>query len=149
MTISERLDDDAKTALRAGEKLRLTTLRRARAELKNAQIEARGQALSDDDAIAVIRRMIKRHEDSIEQFTKGGRPELAEKETAEKAILEEYLPPQADDATVEAVVREVIAAEGVTDMKGLGKVMKPVMARLAGQVDGGRVREVVQRVLAG
>lgn len=149
MTISQRLDEDAKAALRAGEKLRLSTLRRARAELKNAQIDARGQELSDEDAIAVIRRMIKRHEDSIEQFTAGGRAELAEKESAEKAILEGYLPPQADDATVEAVVREVIAAEGVTDMKGLGRVMKPVLARLNGQVDGGRVREVVQRVLAG
>lgn len=146
MGIAERLDEDAKTALKAGEKMRLSTIRRARAALKNAEIDARGP-LSDRDAIGVLRGMVKRHQESIDQFTRGGRQDLVDKETAEMAILEEYLPPPLDDAAVEAVVREVIAEQGVTDMKGLGKVMKPVMERLGGQVDGGRVRETVQRVL--
>lgn len=148
MGIAERLDEDAKTALKAGDKVRLSTIRRARAALKNAEIDARGE-LSDRDAIGVLRGMVKRHHESIDQFTRGGRQDLVDKETAEMAILEEYLPAPLDDAAVEAVVREVIAEQGVTDMKGLGRVMKPAMERLGGQVDGGRVREAVQRVLGG
>ncbi len=149
MSITTRLDDDAKAALRAGEKARLTVLRRARAAIKNAEIEARGEALSDEDATRVLQGLVKRHRESIEQFTAGGRNDLVEKEVAEMAVLEEYLPAQLDDAAIEAVVAEVIAAEGVTDVKGLGKIMKPAMARLAGQADGGRVREIAQKLLAG
>ncbi|MFN8111189.1 MAG: GatB/YqeY domain-containing protein [Thermoleophilia bacterium] len=146
MSIAERLDTDAKDALRAGDKPRLAVLRRARAALKNAEIEARGP-IDDAEALKVVQGLVKRHRESIEQFTAGGRQDLVDKETAEMAVLEEYLPAQADDAEVERVVREVIAAEGVTDVKGLGKVMRPAMERLAGQADGGRVREVAQRVL--
>lgn len=148
MDIATRLDEDAKAALRAGDKLRLSTIRRARAALKNAEIEARGE-LSDRDALQVLRGMVKRHQESIEQFGKGNRPDLVDKETAEMAVLQEYLPPPMDAAAVEAVVREVIAEQGVTDVRGLGKVMRPAMERLGGQVDGGTVREVAQRLLAG
>ena len=148
MGIAEQLDTDAKQALRDGAKARLGVLRRARAALKNAEIEARGP-LSEDDAVKVLQGMVKRHKESIEQFTAGGRTDLVEKEVAEMAVLEEYLPAQLDDAAIEAIVAEVIAAEGVTDAKGLGKIMKPAMARLAGQADGGRVREIAQRLLAG
>lgn len=149
MSITTRLDDDAKAALRAGEKARLTVLRRARAAIKNAEIEARGEALSDEDATRVLQGLVKRHRESIEQFTAGGRQDLVDKETAEMAVLEEYLPAQLDDAAIEAVVAEVITAEGVTDMKGLGKIMRPAMARLGGQADGARVRAIAQRILGG
>ena len=148
MSIAEKLDNDAKQALRDGDKARLAVLRRARATLKNAEIDARG-ALSEDEAVKVLQGLVKRHKESIEQFTAGGRTDLVDKEVAEMAVLEEYLPAQLDDAAIEAVVAEVIAAEGVTDMKGLGKVMKPAMARLGGQADGGRVREIAQRLLQG
>jgi uncharacterized protein len=148
MSIATRLDEDAKTALRAGDKLRLSTIRRARAALKNAEIEARGE-LSDRDALQVLRGMVKRHQESIDQFAKGGRQDLVDKETAEMAVLEEYLPPPMDAAQVEAVVAEVIAEQGVTDMTGLGKVMKPAIERLGGQVDGGTVRQTAQRLLGG
>lgn len=148
MGIAERLDDDAKAALRAGEKMRLSTIRRARAALKNAEIDAK-ETLSDRDALGVLRGMVKRHQESIDQFTKGGRQDLVDKEVEEMAVLEEYLPPELDDATIEAGVREVIAQQGVTDVKGLGKVMKPAIDRFDGQVDGGRIREIAQRILAG
>jgi len=148
MSIAEQLDTDAKQALRDGDKSRLAVLRRARATLQNAEIDARG-ALSEDEAVKALQGLVKRHRESIEQFTAGGRNDLVEKETAEMAVLEEYLPAQLDDAAIQAVVADVIAAEGVTDMKGLGKIMKPAMARLGGQADGGRVREIAQKLLAG
>lgn len=148
MSIAEQLDTDAKQALRDGDKPRLAVLRRARATLKNAEIDARGE-LSEDEAIKALQGLVKRHKESIEQFAAGGRDDLVEKETAEMAVLEEYLPAQLNDAAIEAVVAEVIAAEGVTDMKGLGKIMKPAMARLGGQADGGRVREIAQKLLQG
>lgn len=148
MDIAARLDADAKAALRAGDKLRLSTLRRARAALKNAEIEARAP-LDDRAALGVLRAMVKRHQESIEQFGRGGRQDLVDKETAEMAVLEEYLPPPLDDAAVEDAVRQVIAEQGVTDATGLGRVMRPAMERLGGQVEGGRVREVAMRLLGG
>jgi uncharacterized protein len=148
MSLSMQLDDDAKNALRAGDKVRLATIRRARAALKNAEIEARGP-LADDHAVRVLRGLVKRHQESIEQFTAGNRSELVAKEKTEMAILEEYLPSQLDDEAIEAVVREVIAAEGIDDAKSVGKIMKPAMAKLAGQADGGRVRDIALRILGG
>jgi len=146
--IAERLDTDAKQALRDGDKLRLSVLRRARAALKNAEIEARGGGAAVDPT-RVLQGMAKRHRESIEQFTNGGRQDLVDQETAELAILEEYLPAQASDADIEAVVREVIAEQGATDPKQLGKIMRPALDRLGPGADGGRVREIAQRVLAG
>jgi len=148
MDIATRLDEDAKSALRAGDKLRLGVIRRARAALKNAEIEARAP-LDDRAALGVLRGMVKRHQESIDQFAKGGREDLVEKERAEMAVLEEYLPAPLDDAAVEEVVRQVIAEQGVTDAKGLGRVMRPSIERLGGQVEGGRVREVAMRLLGG
>lgn len=148
MGIAERLDDDAKTALKGGDKMRLSTIRRARAAIKNAEIDSKGE-LSDRDAMGVIRGLVKRHQESIDQFTKGDRHDLVEKETAEMAVLQEYLPPELDEATIEAGVREVITQAGVTDMKGLGKVMKPAIDRFDGQVEGGKIREIAQRILEG
>jgi uncharacterized protein YqeY len=146
--IAERLDTDAKQALRDGDKLRLSVLRRARAALKNAEIETRGGGPAVDPT-RVLQGMAKRHRESIEQFTNGGRQDLVDQETAELAILEEYLPAQASDDDIEAVVREVIAEQGVTDPKQLGKIMRPALDRLGPGADGGRVREIAQRVLAG
>lgn len=147
MGISERLDDDAKAALRAGEKMRLSTIRRARAAIKNAEIDAKG-TLSDRDALAVLRGMVKRHQESIEQFARGNRQDLVDKENEEMAVLQAYLPAELDDAAVEAGVRAVIAELGVTDVKGLGKVMKPAIDRFEGQVEGGRIRAIAQRLLS-
>ena len=146
--LAARLDADATQALRDGAKLRLSVLRRARAALKNAEIEARGSG-ADPDTVRVLQGLAKRHRESIEQFAAGGRQDLVDQETAELSILEEYLPAQASDAEIEAVVREVIADAGISDPKQLGRVMRPALERLGAGADGGRVREVAQRVLAG
>jgi len=146
--LAERLDADAKQALRDGDKLRLGVLRRARAALKNAEIEARGSG-REPDPVRVLQGLAKRHRESIEQFEAGGRQDLVDQETAELAVLEEYLPAQASDAEIEAVVRAVIAEAGISDPKQLGKVMRPALERLGPGADGARVREAAQRVLAG
>ena len=145
--IAVRLDGDMKDAMKAGDKLRLGAIRRARSGIKNAEIEARGP-LDEDAAAKVLRGLVKQHRESIEQFTAGGRDELVERETAEMEVLEAYLPAQLDAAAIEAVVAEVIAAEdaGPGDM---GRVMKTVMSRVGGTADGKEVRVTVQRLLGG
>src|SRR6202521_439066 len=127
--LAARLETDATQALRDGDKLRLSVLRRGRAALKNAKIAARATD-APPNAARVLQGLAKRHLESIEQFTAGGRQDLVDRETAELAILKEYLPVQATDAEIELVVREVIADAGISDPKQLGKVMRPALARL-------------------
>ena len=146
--LATRLDADMKDAMRSGDKLRVGTIRRARAALKNAEIEARGP-LSDDAAVKVLRGLVKQHRESIEQFRAGGRADLVESEEQEMAVIEGYLPAQLDAGAIEPVVAEVIAAEGASSPADMGKVMKAAMARLGGQADGKDVRAVAQRLLGG
>ncbi len=146
--LAERLDSDLKDAMRAGEKVRLGTIRRARAALKNAEIENRG-ALGDDAAVKVLRGLVKQHRESIEQFRAGGRDDLVAREQEEMAVLEGYLPAQMDEAAIAGVVSEVIASEGASGPGDLGRVMKAAMARVGGQADGKEVRAIAQRLLEG
>ena len=146
--LAERLDSDLKDAMRAGEKVRLGTIRRARAALKNAEIETRG-ALGDDATVKVLRGLVKQHRESIEQFRAGGRDDLVARESEEMAVLEGYLPAQMDEAAITAVVTEVIASEGASGPGDLGRVMKAAMARMGGQADGKKVRTIAQRLLEG
>lgn len=150
--ITARLDADMKDAMRAKDKLRLGAIRRARAAITDAEkrpdVAAAG-GLDEDGRVAVIKRLAKQHRESIEQFTAAGRDDLVAQETAELAVIEEYLPAELDDAAIDAVVAEVIAEVGATEERDIGKVMKPAMARLKGQADGGRVRAAAQRLLAG
>jgi hypothetical protein len=146
--LAERLDSDLKDAMRAGEKVRLGTIRRARAALKNAEIENRG-ALGDDATVKVLRGLVKQHRESIEQFRAGGRDDLVARESEEMAVLEGYLPAQMDEAAITAVVTEVIASEGASGPGDLGRVMKAAMARTGGQADGKKVRTIAQRLLEG
>ena len=146
--ISPRLEDDLKDAMRAREKLRLGAIRRARAALKNAEIEARGP-LPDEAAAGVLRGLVKQHRESIDQFRAGGRDDLVARETEEMAVLESYLPAGLDEAAVTAIVTEAIAAEGAGGPADLGRVMKAAMARVAGRADGKQVRAIAQRQLEG
>ena len=126
---------------------RLVALRMLKAALMNREVE-RGRALDENEARQVVSALVKQRRDSIEQFTKGGRKDLADKETAEIAILESYLPPAVDAAELEKAVDAAIASTGATSAKGHGKVMKAVMADLAGKtVDGKAVNELVRRKL--
>jgi uncharacterized protein YqeY len=136
-------------AMRKQERVRLSALRMLKAALMNREIERR-HALDDDDSRQVVTSLVKQRRDSIEQFTKGGRQDLADKETAEVAVLEAYLPTAADPAVIERAVSDAIGETGASSAKDMGRVMKAAMARLAGQtVDGKTVNELVRKKLAG
>jgi uncharacterized protein len=149
MAFIDKISQDLTAAMRAKEQLRLDTLRMAKAALMNREVEKK-RALDDAESQQVVSGMIKQRRDSIEQFRAGGRPELADKEQAEIAILEAYLPPPMDAAELEGIVADAIAEAGATSPKDMGRVMKGVMARLAGRaVDGKIVSELVKKKLAG
>ncbi len=135
------------TAMKAKDQARLAPLRMAKAALMNREVE-KGRALEDVEAQQVVASLIKQRRDSIEQFLKGGREELAARETAEIAVLEAYLPPPVDPAELERAIDECIRETGATSAKDLGRVMKAVTSRLAGRgVDGRAVNEIVRRKL--
>ena len=128
---------------------RLSALRMLKAALMNREVE-KSRALDDAESRQVVSSLVKQRRDSIEQFQKAGRQDLVDKETAEIAVLEEYLPPAADPAVVERAVADAIAETGAASSKDMGRVMKAAMARLTGQtVDGRVVNELVRKKLAG
>jgi uncharacterized protein len=147
MTLIEQISQDIAGAMRAKDAVRLTALRMAKAALMNREVE-RGRALDDAESKQVIASLIKQRRDSIEQFKSGGRNDLADKEASEIATLETYLPPALDAGTLETLIGDVITEIGASGAKDLGKVMKAVMPKLAGQaVDGKLVNEIVRRKL--
>lgn len=136
-------------AMRKQAHTRLSALRMLKAALTNREVETR-RPLTEGEALQVVRSLIKQRRDSIEQFAKGGRQDLVDKEAAEIAVLESYLPAPVDPAVVESAVNEVLKETGATSQKDLGRVMKAVMAKLAGQdVDGKSVNELVRKKLSG
>jgi len=147
MALTDEVSAAIADAMRKRDVLRLGALRMLKAAFMNREIE-HGHALDDGEARQVVSSLVKQRKDSIEQFTKGGRDDLAQKEAAEIAVLEAYLPPPADPMLVERMVAEAIAETGATSAKDMGRVMKAVMGRLAGQtVDGKAVNELVRRKL--
>ncbi len=148
--LRDRLNNDLKDAMRAGEKLKISTLRLVNSAIKSADIEARpsGKSPIDDAAIlSVMGKMIKQRRDSAEQFAKGGRPEMAESELGEIAIIESYLPKQMDEAAVKAAVTKAIADTGASTAKDMGKVMAALKSAYAGQMDFGKVGALVKDAL--
>jgi uncharacterized protein len=144
MAIVEQVDKDLTAAMKAREALRLSVLRMMKAALKLKQIEL-GQALDDAQALVVLRTLVKQRQDSVEQFRKGSREDLATKEEQEIKILETYLPAAASDEEIDRAVAEAITESGATSVKEMGKVMKSAMAKLAGKnADGKRVSEKVK-----
>jgi uncharacterized protein YqeY len=136
-------------AMRQQNAARLSALRMLKAALMNREVE-KARALDDAEARQVVSSLVKQRKDSIEQFAKGGRQDLVDKETAEIAVLESYLPPAVDPAVVERAVVEAIGETGATSAKDLGRVMKAALAKLAGQnVDGKTVNELVRKKLGG
>lgn len=135
-------------AMRKHEPVRLGALRMLKAALMNREVE-RGHALDDADTRQVVTSLVKQRRDSIEQFVKGGRQDLADKEAAEIRVLETYLPPAADPAVIDRAVTEAITETGASSAKDMGRVMKAAMAKLAGQtVDGKAVNELVRQKLS-
>ncbi|HXZ27000.1 MAG TPA: GatB/YqeY domain-containing protein [Terriglobales bacterium] len=154
MTLAEQIQSDITAAMKAREELRLSTLRMVKSALENKRVEKMA-ALDDKESQAVLATLIKQRKDSIEQFTKGGRKELADKEAAEIVIIEGYLPQALGEAEIAAAVRaaiaEMAAAGAAPTMKEMGAVMKNVMAKFAAaqqRVEGKLVSDTVKRELA-
>jgi uncharacterized protein YqeY len=147
MAFIEEINRAIAESMKARDQARLVPLRMLKAALMNREVE-RGRALDDNESRQVVSGLVKQRRDSIDQFLKGGRKDLADKETAEIAILEGYLPAAVDSAELERAVDAAIASTGATTQKDLGRVMKAVMAELAGKtVDGKAVNELVRRKL--
>lgn len=144
--LTEQVRADLTESMKARDAEKTSTLRMLQSSFKYAQIES-GQELPDDEALAVIRKAVKQRLDSIEQYTKGNRPELAEKERREMEILKAYMPPELTDEEIEAGVREIIASTGAQSKKDMGKVMKEAAARFKGRVEGRKISEIVGRLL--
>ncbi len=147
MSLLDQLNNDLKIAMKSGDKHRTETLRNLKSAIKYAQIESGGE-MNDQDVQAVIAKQAKQRRDSIDEFKKGGRQDLVEQETAELEILESYLPEQMSEDEIRTRVQATIADLGVTDMKGMGQVMKQVMAGLKGQADGKVVNRIVRESLS-
>ena len=144
--LTEQIRTDLTEAMKAKQVERLSTVRMLQSALKYQQIES-GHELSDEEALAVIRKAVKQRLDSIQQYEKANRPELAAKEQSELEILKAYLPPELSDEELESGLREIVASTGAQSKKDLGKVMKEASARFKGRVDGRKIQEVVARLL--
>jgi uncharacterized protein YqeY len=148
MSLSEQIVSDLTAAMKAQDAQRTSTLRMVKAAMMNRKIE-QGSELSDDDVQKLLRSLVKQRRDSIEQYEKAGRQELVDKEAAEIAVIETYLPQAASTAEIEAAVNAAIAETGGASMKDMGKVMKAAQAALSGKnADGKQVSEIVKAKLS-
>jgi uncharacterized protein len=142
-----RIESDLKGALKAGEKRRVSTLRLLLSALKNERIQVR-RDLTNEEIESAVRRAVKQRREAIEQYEKGGRRDLVEAETEELAILQGYLPQELSEPEVETAVRTVIAEKGLSSVKDVGLLMKELMARYRGRLDGKRAQEIARRLLS-
>lgn len=149
MTIFEQISNDIKEAMKARDKVRLETLR----NIKKVFIEAKtapgsDDTLSDADALKILAKLAKQGKESAATFMQQNRPDLAEDETAQVAVIEAYLPKQMSEQEIELAVSEIIAQTGATSMKDMGKVMGTASKQLAGRADGRIISDIVKRLLA-
>ena len=149
MALKDTISQDLKNAMKSGEKLRLETLRTIRAALMEKEIEKRGSGnpMSPEDELGVLTTAAKKRKESIEQFQNGGRPELAEQERQELAIIQEYLPKQISQEELEKAVRDIVSQAGAAGPGDFGKVMPQVMKQLKGKADGRLIQETVKKLL--
>jgi uncharacterized protein YqeY len=148
MGLNERIRGDMQKAAKEQDSLALSTLRMAVAAIHNKEIEARGK-IDEDAVVRVLATMVKQRREAIELYRRGGRNDLAEKEAAEIAVLEAYLPKAIPEGEVEALARAAIAAVDAKAPSDMGRVMKELMPKVAGRADGRLVNEIVRRLLAG
>lgn len=147
MPLAEQLQQEIKSAMLAKDAGRLNALRMLKSAVGYVQIEKKTDALSDADFLAVVQREVKKRRDSAEQFTKGGRPELAATENAEIVVLESFLPKQLSAEELEVLVRATIQEVGATDKKQMGAVMKAMQIKVAGRADGKTISGLVGKLL--
>ena len=146
--LSTRINDDVKVAMKAKDKPRLGVLRLITAAIKQREVDER-ITLDDDQVLAVLEKMIKQRKDSIAQYEKAGRDELAKQEAFEIGIIQDYLPEQLSDAEIDALIAEAISSSGAASMKDMGKVMGMLKPKLAGRADMGAVSGKIKAKLAG
>jgi uncharacterized protein YqeY len=147
MTLKERITEDMKSAMRAGEKERLGTIRLALAAIKQREVDER-ITLDDGQVLAVLEKMIKQRKEAITQFQSGGRADLVAKESAEVTVLEAYLPARLSDAELDALIASAIASTGASSARDMGKVMALVKSQAQGRADMGAVSARVKEKLA-
>ena len=146
MPLLQKIDDDLKSALKTSDSLKVSVLRMVKAALKNKQIDKRGE-LSEDDIFSVLTSLSKQRKESIDLFSKGGRKDLAEKESHELEILQSYLPEQLPPEEIDSIILDSIKESSAEDVKDMGKVMKLVMSRVKGKADGKIVNRRVKDLL--
>jgi hypothetical protein len=148
MTLKERITEDMKTAMRSGEKDRLAVIRLLQAAIKQREVDER-IVLDDAQVTSVLEKMIKQRKESVVAFEKGGRADLVDKENAEIAVLQPYLPAQLSDAELDALIAEAMSSTGAASIKDMGKVMGVVKAKAAGKADMGAVGARIKQKLGG
>jgi uncharacterized protein len=146
MELRSRIEADTIAALKTGAKDKVSTLRMLSAAMKNKQIDKR-RPLTEEEVVETVRSLIKQRKDSVEQFAKGNRQDLVDKETAEIAVLEVYLPQQLTREELEAMVRDVVAQAGAQGAKDMGKVMKALIPLVGARADGKLLSELVKNAL--
>jgi uncharacterized protein YqeY len=146
--LEDKILNDYKEAMKAKDTLKSSVLSFLRADMMNLAVAKKKAKLDDTEVISVIKKQIKQRQDSIEQFTKGNRLDMADKETKELAILKIYLPPELSADEIKKIIEEVVVSTGSQDMKDMGKVMKEVNAKVAGQADGKLVSDLVKERLS-
>jgi uncharacterized protein YqeY len=150
MTLSERIMGDYKEAMKAKDQNASSVLSFLRAQMSYAALDKKKDTLDDPEVVAVIKKLVKQHQDSIEQFTAGGRKDLAEKEEKELVVLKRYLPEEMDPAALAKLIDDTVKETGAAGIKDMGRVMKEVMARAAGRADSKTVSDKVrERLLKG
>ncbi|MFH1310282.1 MAG: GatB/YqeY domain-containing protein [Candidatus Omnitrophota bacterium] len=145
--LEEKINETLKQALKNGEKVKVSVLRMLISEIKNRKIFDRSKDIDDAGVISIVQKQVKQHKESIEQFKKGNREDLVAQETEELAILEKYLPPAMSESEMNSIVEEIIKEIGADSVKDMGKVMKLVMLRTDGRIDGRLVSDAVRRKL--
>jgi uncharacterized protein YqeY len=148
MALRDRITEDMKSAMRAGEKERLATIRMALAAIKQREVDER-ITLDDTQVLAVLEKMIKQRREAITQFESGGRADLVAKETAEIGVLQHYLPAQLSEAELEALIAKAVVASGAASLKDMGKVMALVKPQAQGRADMGAVSARIKQKLSG
>jgi hypothetical protein len=147
MDINKKLNEEMVSAAKSQDKIRLSAIRMIKATLHNKEINLM-RPLKEDEVLQVISSMIKQRKDSIEQFAKGGRTDLVEKEEAELKVVQEFMPAQISDEEVDAIIKKTIEEAGAVSIKDMGKVMKILMPKLTGVADGKAVGEKVKTFLS-
>ena len=146
MNMLDKLTDEMKSAMKSGDKIKLSTIRQLRAQMKDAQI-AKGDELTEDEMMAVLNNAAKKRREAIKLYEQGGRDELAENEKAELAVIETYLPQQLSEAEISDIIDKAIAETGAAGPSDLGKVMGKIMGQVRGRADGKLVQQLVRTKL--